>query len=71
MYLEETHAEEEIAPVFKMADLARLYKCRLEQLNVNNAGNSAHEARLKNRLLEALPELSAHTDGRYTILTFS
>ena len=71
MFLEQTHAEKEIAHVFKMADLARLYKCRLEQLDINNARDRAHSTRLKNRLLDAFPELSAQTEGRYILLTFS
>ena len=63
MDFEETHAEEEIAPVFKMADLTRL--------DVNDAGDHANCTRLKNRLLDALPEPSAHTEGKYILLTFS
>ena len=69
-YLEEAHSEEGIAPVFKLVDLAKLYQSRLEQLGVRDAGERVHTTRLKNRLLAALPDLSAHSEGRNVLLTF-
>ena len=42
MYFEQTYAEEEIAHVFKMADLARH-----EQLGINSAGDRVHSRSLK------------------------
>lgn len=35
MYIEETIMDEDTAPVFRLSDLAHLYKSRMEQLGVN------------------------------------
>ena len=52
--------EEGVAPVFKLADLAHLYKQRLKQLGVAIEGH-VHSSRLKLRLLS---DLRAHMQGR-------
>lgn len=57
------------APVFKLADLGNLYQVQLEQLGAT-VGNRVHTTRLKNRLLSQLPDLTAYTQGRDTLLTF-
>lgn len=36
--IQEDHTEGETSPVFKLAELAQLYKLRMEQLTVNNDG---------------------------------
>ncbi|KAG0711095.1 hypothetical protein GWK47_021370 [Chionoecetes opilio] len=63
--------EDDIAPVFKLADLAKLYQFRLAQLGVVDTADRTHSTRLKNRLLDALPDLSEHTEGRDILLTFN
>ncbi|XP_041462085.1 uncharacterized protein LOC121413358 [Lytechinus variegatus] len=69
VFMEERRADEDIAPVFKLSDLAHLYKTRLEQLGAT-INNRIHTTRLKERLLSELPELSAHSHGRDTLLLF-
>ena len=58
------------APVFKLADLADLYKTRLEQLGAT-VESRIHTTRLKLRLLSVLPDLRAYSKGRDMLLTFT
>ena len=69
MYIEEAHLETSTAPVFKLADLAHLYRCRMEQLGVvsDTRMNTTH---LKQRLLAHFQDLRAHTKGRDVFLVF-
>ena len=69
VFLEDMSSDEDSAAVFRLSDLARLYKDRLEQLGVT-VDSRIHSTRLKNRLISELPELRAHSEGRDTILTF-
>lgn len=57
------------SPVFKLADLAYLYKSRLEQLGVVLEGR-VHTSRLKLRLLSVFPDLRAHLQDRNMMLSF-
>ena len=59
----------DIAPVFKLSDLAQLYKTRLEQLGVEVDGR-VHTSRLKLRLLAVLPNLKATSQGKNVMLSF-
>ena len=61
--------KEDVAPVFKLTDLACMYKTRLEQLGADVEGR-IHTSRLKERLLSVLPDLQAHSQGKCIILTF-
>ena len=69
MFLEEARYEENIAPVFKLADLVKLYESRLKQLQIET-DEKAHGTRLKERLLKHLPDLRAHNKGRDVFLVF-
>ena len=69
MFLEEAQYEENIAPVFKLADLVKLYESRLKQLQIETDEN-VHSTRLKERLLKHLPDLRAHNKGRDVFLVF-
>jgi len=69
VFMEDMCSDEDSAPVFKLADIANLYKIRLEQLGVT-VDSRIHTTRLKNRLLYELPDLRAHSEGRDTLLTF-
>jgi hypothetical protein len=68
-FLEDMNSAEENAPVFKLADIAELYKARLEQLGMT-VENRIHTTRLKDRLLSVLPDLRANSQGRDTLLSF-
>lgn len=68
-FIEDTSKEEGIVPTFKLSDLARMYKTRLEQLGASVDGR-IHTSRLKIRLLAVLPNLKAHSQGRDVLLTF-
>uniref|UniRef100_UPI00358E6AEF uncharacterized protein n=1 Tax=Myxine glutinosa TaxID=7769 RepID=UPI00358E6AEF len=67
--MEDMNSDEESAPVFKLIDIAQLYKVRLEQLGLT-VEKLIHTTRLKNRLLSVLPDLRAHSQGRDTLLSF-
>ncbi|KAK6167165.1 hypothetical protein SNE40_021260 [Patella caerulea] len=54
--------------IFKLADLTKLYKQRLEQLGVNPP--DVHPTRLKDRLLFHIPKLQAYCQGRDVLLAF-
>ena len=56
LYIEETHLEEGTAPVFRLADLAKLYTTRMEHLGVALC-TKVNITRLKERLLAQLPSL--------------
>ena len=68
-FMEDKNNDEDNAPVFKLIDIAQLYKVRLEQLGLT-LDTRIHTTRLKNRLLSALPGLKAHSQGRETLLSF-
>ena len=61
--------DEESVSVFKLSDMVSLYKKTLQQLGVT-VGNRIHSTRLKIRLLSALPDLTAHVQGREILFTF-
>ena len=69
MFFEEARFEENIAPVFKLADLVKLYESRLKQLQIET-DEKVHSTRLKERLLKHLPDLRAHNKGRDVFLVF-
>jgi hypothetical protein len=64
-YMEDFRNEEDIAPIFKLADLVGLYTARLKQLGASVL-NRVHSTRLKIRLLAAFPDLTAHSEGGWT-----
>ena len=68
-FMEDMNNDEDNAPVFKLIDIAQLYKVRLEQLGLT-LDTRIHTTRLKNRLLSALSGLKAHSQGRETLLSF-
>lgn len=46
VFIEEDHMDEEMSPVFKLAELVHFYKSRMEQLGVKHDGR-VHTTRLK------------------------
>ena len=67
--LEDMRSDEECAPIFKLTEVAQLYKVRLEQLGLA-VEKLIHTTRLKKRLLATLPDLRAHSQGRDILLSF-
>ena len=69
LYIEETPLEEGTAPVFRLADLAKLYTTRMEQLGVALC-KKVNSTRLKERLLAQLPGLRSQSKGQDVLLAF-
>ena len=68
-FMEDFRMEQNVSPVFKLADLAKLYQTRLEELG-GSIGGRVHTSRLKHRLLSAFPDIRAYMQGRSLMLTF-
>ena len=68
-FMEDFHMEQNNSPVFKLADLAKLYKTRLKELG-GSTKSRIHTSRLKYRLLSAFPDIKAYMQGRSVMLTF-
>lgn len=68
-FMEDFRMEQKISPVFKLADLAKLYQTRLEELGCST-GCRVHTSRLKQRLLLAFPDIKTYMQGRSVMLTF-
>ena len=69
LYMEETHLEEGTAPVFRLADLAKLYTTRMEHIGVALC-KKVNSTRLKEPLIAQLPGLRAQSKGRDVLLAF-
>ena len=67
-YIFETQRNSEESVVFRLADLANLYEERLAQLGSSSA--QVPSTRLKDKLLQKMPELEAHLKGRDVLLMF-
>ena len=68
-YIEETRLDGGADLYFKLADLVKLYHNTLEQLGVS-IPKRINTTRLKERLLDQMPNLKAHTKGRDVVLAF-
>ena len=55
--------------VLKLADLAKMFSARLNQLGVDVSG-CLHTTELKNRILAQFPDMQAHREGRDILLAF-
>ena len=69
-YIEEARVDSSVAPVFKLLDMATLYKTRLEQLGTILTGR-IHSTELNNRMLRYFPNLEEHKRGRDILLAFN
>ena len=67
-YIVGTKTTTEGPVVFKLADLIRLYEERLNQFGIQH---DVHSTRLKEIILEEIPELEAHKNGRDILLAFA
>uniref|UniRef100_UPI00358DF98B uncharacterized protein isoform X2 n=1 Tax=Myxine glutinosa TaxID=7769 RepID=UPI00358DF98B len=58
--------DDNIAPVFKLSVLKKLYTDRVNQLG--EGSSVVHSTRFKNKVLSYFPELEAHNEGRDVLL---
>ena len=70
VFLEDTSSDEDSAAVFRLSDSVKLYKDRLEHLEVAVDSRIHSTRQTKTRLIVELPDLWAHSEGRDTILIF-
>ena len=70
-FIEEAYldSENEI-PLFKLADLVKMYSSRLQQLGVTING-CVHSTELKNRILASIDDLTSYRKGRDVFLVFN
>eukprot|EP00794_Sanderia_malayensis_P001834 gene1834-2058_t len=69
-YIEDLKDNDNVAPVFKLADLVKLYGNRLTLLGMEfNQG--VHSTRLKNAILSNFRDMSAYRGGRDVVLAFN
>jgi hypothetical protein len=66
-YVDEYHLDDSVTPIFKLYDLAKLYKVRLGQFG---GVGTVHSTRLKEQLLSHFPDMRAHEEGRDVLLMF-
>ena len=69
-YIEDTRADNEVVPIFKLADLSRMYSTRAEQLGICLQGR-VNSTNLKDRILAYFPDLQAHKEERDIFLVFN
>ena len=68
--MEEAALDEGTMPTFKLSYVIKLHTERLRQLSVEVSGR-INSTRFKNRLLIAVPDLSAHVSGKEVLLTYN
>jgi hypothetical protein len=68
-YIEEFRQDETL-PVFKLSDLGRLYESRLKEQDPDFSGK-INTTRLKERLMNLIPDLRAQGQGRDVMLMFN
>ena len=66
-YIDEFMDIEEMA-VLRLADLANIYCLKQEELGIEQP--TVNKTRLKDRILEVFPDLSAYTEGREVLFAF-
>ena len=69
-YIDESRLKDSTtAPVFKLADLSKLYSSRLDQLGIKQESR-VQSTRLKQRILAHFPDMRATKQGRDILLMF-
>ena len=68
-YIDESRMDEDVAPVFKLADIVKLYSARLQQFGIEQDIHP-HITDLENRILAHFPDLKAYKEGRDVLLAF-
>ena len=72
-YVDESRMDEDLAPVFKLAGLVKLYSARLQQFGIDQ-DTRPHSTDLQNCILAHFPDLKAdlkaYQEGRDVVLAF-
>ena len=69
-YLQEFREDQQNVAVFKLADLAKMYTAKLQELGLLSS-SKINTTRLKERILGVFPDLGAHMQGRDVLLVFN
>lgn len=70
-YIEECREDSESAPVFKLADVTKLYFEKLNEHGIRSSPIKINSTRLEEKLLLVFPDLGAHAQGRDVLLSFN
>ena len=65
-FMQCSHAEQGISPVFKLSVLKKMYSDRVAELG--GQSSEVHSTRLKNRILIYFPGMQAYSEGRELLL---
>ena len=68
-FIKETKANNTSSPIFKLSELSKKYQNYLKMLTGTN--HDTHSTRLKERILNNVPELECRKEGRDMLLLFS
>ena len=68
-FMQCSHAEEGISPVFKLSVLKKMYSDRVSELG--GQSSEVHSTRLKNRILIYFPGMQAYSEGRELLLALN
>ena len=63
LYIEETRQDEKTTPIFKLTELAQLYKSRIEQLKVK-VDTRINTTRLREMILAEFPDMQSYKKRR-------
>ena len=69
LYIEETRQDEETPPIFKLTELAQLYKSRIEQLKVK-VDTRINTTRLREMILAEFPDMQSYKKGSDVLMAF-
>lgn len=70
VYIDEIRSITTVSPVFKLADLSKLYTQRLQQMGVDITAR-VNTTKLKEKLLAHFVDMQAHHEGRDVVLAFA
>ena len=69
LYIGETRQDEKTTPIFKLTELAQLYKSRIEQLKVK-VDTRINTTRLREMILAEFPDMQSYKKGRDVLMAF-
>jgi hypothetical protein len=69
-YIEDVRNANDQCPIFKLADLVKLYTICINQFEREDLSR-VNSTRLKQRILEHFPDMKAHTKGRDVLMVFN